>query len=264
MEQYMTGDAPLSRPYAPKHAVVTGGCGDIGSAIACQLVRDGFEVTLADLLSVDQGEAVAELISQDTGGILRYVRADVTDRRSVDDLFAAVGPVGVAVANAGIGRSAPILDLELGEWNAHMGTNLTGAFNTAQVAARTMREQGTQGLLLFMSSWIGSVPWPDMTAYSVSKAGINMLTKQFARELAPWGIRSNAIAPGIVRAGMARVQLENEPEYASRATRVVPLKEFQTVEDVAAVVGFLCSSSARYITGTTITADGGASLFDLG
>ncbi len=115
--------------------------------------------------------------------------------------------------------------------------------------------------MIFLSSWIGSVPWPEMTAYSVSKAGIEMLSKQFARELAGHAIRSNVVAPGIVRAGMARHQLETEPQYAARAARVVPLGELQEPRSVAAAVAFLASPEADYMTGSKLTVDGGSSLF---
>ena len=110
-------------------------------------------------------------------------------------------------------------------------------------------------------SWVGSVPWPEITAYTVSKAGLEMLAKQMARELGVYGIRVNVVAPGIVKAGMAGELLKTDPVYAKRAGKVVPLGEFQTANQVADVVGFLCSSAGDYITGTVLLADGGCSLF---
>ncbi len=246
-----------------RRAVITGGCGDIGTAMAKRLVRDGFAVTLVDLLDAPAAESVVASVRALAGDprSVDYAQVDVTDHDGMAGLFGRLDRVDVAIANAGIGRSAPILDLTLDQWRAHLDTNLTGAFSTGQAAARRMVQDGRPGLLLFTGSWIGSVPWPEMAAYIASKAGIEMLAKQFARELATHGIRANVIAPGIVRAGMARVQLETEPQYAARAARVVPLGELQSVDSVADAVGFLCSPGAAYMTGAKLTVDGGCSLF---
>lgn len=258
----MTGEGMSHQATSPV-AVVTGGCGDIGRAVGLRLARDGFAVVLADLLDVSTGEAIASELSraQPQAPALRYVRLDVTDRPQVDALFERLGAVDLVVANAGIGRSAPVLELTQDEWQAHQDINLTGCFNTGQAAARQMTAAGRPGSIIFTSSWIGTVPWPEMTAYSVSKAGIEMLAKQFARELAGRGIRANVVAPGIVRAGMARVQLETEPQYAARVAKVVPLNRLQTVDDVAGAVSFLAGPDGSYCTGMVLTTDGGASLF---
>jgi NAD(P)-dependent dehydrogenase (short-subunit alcohol dehydrogenase family) len=116
------------------------------------------------------------------------------------------------------------------------------------------------GRILFTSSWVQDVPWPEIAAYSVSKSGLKMLTRCMAAELAPPRILVNAIAPGIVAAGMARHQLETEPQYAARAARAVPLGQPQTAEQVARTVAFLCSDAADYMTGSILLADGGCSL----
>lgn len=244
-------------------AAITGGCGDIGLATAQHLARDGYAVTLIDRFDVT---AAAERIRDrapelDGAPHVEYRRADVTNRAELTAVVESMDRIDVMIANAGIGRSAPILDLTVEEWSAHIDTNLTGAFYTGQAAARRMVRDGTAGLLIFTSSWIGSIPWPEMTAYVASKAGIEMLARQFARELAPHAIRANIIAPGIVRAGMARVQLETEPQYAARAARVVPLGRLETVSDVAGAISFLCSQRAEYMTGSKLTIDGGCSLF---
>lgn len=245
-------------------ALVTGAAGDIGRAISTRLARDGFSVFACDVRGeAALGSAASEIA--DAAGVASdrviAVRADVTDRTAMEALCASLPRIDVAVANAGVGISAPVLEITAENWRTQLDINLTGAFNTAQPAARRMVADGTRGLLLFTSSWIGQVPWPEMGAYSVSKAGLEMLMKSFARELAPQGVRANAVSPGIVRAGLAKHQLDTEPQYAARVARVVPMGELGTPDQIGDAVGFLASEQAAYMTGTVLTVDGGCSLF---
>ena len=114
-------------------------------------------------------------------------------------------------------------------------------------------------------SWCsGEIPWPEIGPYCVSKAGVRMLARSMARELAAHRIRVNVVAPGIVHAGMARRQYETDPAYARRASVVIPLGEMGTAEQVAQAVAFLCSPQAAYMTGSVLLVDGGASLFQFG
>jgi len=227
---------------------ITGAAGDIGFAMARELTERGARVTVID-------KAPAEQADWD------YVQADVVDREAVDAALGAIDPLDVAIGNAGIVESAPFLEVTPEQWRAHLDVNLTGCFNVGQAAARLMVERGRPGRILFTGSWVGEVPWPDIAAYSVSKAGVRMLARSMARELAEHGIRVNVVAPGIVWAGMARRQFETDPAYARRASGVVPLGEFGTPEQVAKAAAFLCSPDADYITGATLLVDGGASLF---
>jgi NAD(P)-dependent dehydrogenase (short-subunit alcohol dehydrogenase family) len=119
------------------------------------------------------------------------------------------------------------------------------------------------GKIIFTGSWVGDVPWPDISAYSVTKAGIRMLARSMARELAQHGIRVNVIAPGIVFAGMARQQYETDADYARRASTAIPLGEFGTAEQIGKAAAFLCSPDSDYMTGSVLLIDGGASLFKL-
>jgi len=227
---------------------ITGAAGDIGFAMARELTERGARVTVID-------KAPAEQADWD------YVQADVVDREAVDAALGAIDPLDVAIGNAGIVESAPFLEVTPEQWRAHLDVNLTGCFNVGQAAARLMVERGRPGRILFTGSWVGEVPWPDIAAYCVSKAGVRMLARSMARELAEHGIRVNVVAPGIVWAGMARRQFETDPAYARRASGVVPLGEFGTPEQVAKAAAFLCSPDADYITGATLLVDGGASLF---
>lgn len=238
---------------------VTGAAGDIGTAIALELATRGAHVTLLDRSS--KRDASARIDAVTAAGPCAYLQVDVTDREALDAALASVDPLDVAIGNAGIVEAAPFLELTAAQWQAHLDVNLTGCFNLGQAAARLMVERGTRGRILFTGSWVGEIPWPEISAYCVSKAGVRMLARAMARELAASGIRVNVVAPGIVMAGMARRQYETDPGYARRATGVIPLGEFGTAAQVAQATAFLCSSEAEYMTGSVLLVDGGASLF---
>lgn len=230
-----------------QHVVVTGGAGDIGHAITRRLLADGATVTVLDSRPPDQSD-------------LPYLQVDVRDHAAVYDALSEIEPFDTVIGNAGIVESAPFLEITPEQWRKQIDANLTGCFNTGQAAARIMVQRARPGRIVFMSSWVQDQPWPEIAAYAVSKAGIAMLTRSMAAELAPHGIRVNSVAPGIVAAGMARHQMETEPQYAERAARALPLGRMQTPEEVAGAVAFLCSPAADYMTGSNLLIDGGCSL----
>ncbi len=238
---------------------ITGGAGDIGAAMGAELTRLGASVTLIDRKS--PAEAVPWLERAHRHGEVTYVRADVRDRGAIDAALAAIDPLDVAIGNAGVVDSAPFLAITPEQWQAHLDVNLTGCFNVGQAAARLMVERGRPGRIIFTGSWVQEVPWPEIAAYSASKAGVRMLARSMARELAPHKILVNVIAPGIVYAGLARHQMETEPQYARRIQHVIPLGRLQEAEEVAKATAFLCSDAAAYMTGSVLLADGGCSLF---
>jgi NAD(P)-dependent dehydrogenase (short-subunit alcohol dehydrogenase family) len=227
---------------------VTGAAGDLGGAMARELAARGAVVTVLDR-------------APEPPDVDSYVQVDVTDRAAVDAALAAIEPLDVVIGNAGIVEVAPFLDVTQAQWQTHLDVNLTGCFNVGQAAARLMAERGTRGQVIFTGSWVGEIPWPEISAYSVSKAGVRMLARSMARELAAQGIRVNVVAPGIVMAGMAGRQFATDPVYARRASTVIPLGELGTAEQIAKAVGFLCSTDAEYMTGSVLLVDGGASLF---
>jgi NAD(P)-dependent dehydrogenase (short-subunit alcohol dehydrogenase family) len=240
--------------------VITGGAGDIGSGMARRLANDGFLVTVID--SKDPGLAGLASLFPDAKNAITFRQGDVRNRAEIDSIleeFAA--NTTIVIANAGIVKSAPFLEITGEQWQDHLDVNLTGVFNTLQSASRVFHKKNIKGHIILTGSWVGTVPWPEIAAYSATKSAVGMLAKSAARELSPFGIRVNVIAPGIVRAGLAKHQLETEPQYARRVAKVIPLGDLQTVEQVADIASFLCSSGGNYLTGSTITADGGASLF---
>jgi NAD(P)-dependent dehydrogenase (short-subunit alcohol dehydrogenase family) len=241
---------------------VTGGAGDIGSAMAAELLSRGAAVTLIDRAPKADAERVVERLAPLGDAVYRQI--DVTDRAAVDEELAAIDPLDIVIGNAGIVEAAPFLEVTASEWQRQLDVNLTGCFNVGQSAARLMLARGRPGRIIFTGSWVGEVPWPDLTAYSVSKAGVRMLARTMARELAPHGIRVNVVAPGIVRAGLAKHQLETDPVYARRVSGVIPLGDLGTAEQVAQATAFLCSPDASYMTGSVLLVDGGCSLFQFG
>jgi NAD(P)-dependent dehydrogenase (short-subunit alcohol dehydrogenase family) len=238
--------------------VVTGGAGDIGRAIARELLAHGAQVTVFDQHPPEMADLLLSELEE--LGPATYLRVDVRDAGAVADALASIEPLDVVVSNAGIVESAPFLDITAEQWQRHLDVNLTGCFNVGQAAARLMVHRKRPGRVVFTSSWVQDVPWPEICAYSVSKAGLKMLTRSMAAELASEGILVNAIAPGIVAAGMARHQLETEPQYAARAAEAIPLGRLQTAQDVARAVTVLCSDAAEYMTGSVLLVDGGSSL----
>jgi NAD(P)-dependent dehydrogenase (short-subunit alcohol dehydrogenase family) len=247
-----------------KVALVTGGIGDLGNEMALHLAQAGADIAVWDLAEAEKAALRLERVKA-TGRHVLYQQVDVRDRPAVDmavnTLVDDLGSLDIVCANAGIVDAKPFLEIPQENWQRHLDINLTGAFNTAQAAARIMIAHGTEGRIIFTSSWVGAIPWPENTAYNVSKAGVNMLMKQVARELAPFGIRANAVAPGIVNAGLAGRQFAQEPQFAARAKAVIPLGALGTAVEIAQAVVYLASPQTAYMTGTVLLIDGGCSLF---
>ncbi|MGH2617427.1 MAG: SDR family NAD(P)-dependent oxidoreductase [Thermomicrobiales bacterium] len=242
-----------------KDIAITGGAGDIGAAMAAELRRLGAKITLID--RKNPSEAEPWLARAREHGDVAYVQADVRDRDAIDAALSAIEPLDIAIGNAAIGHGIPFLEITPKQWQEHLDVNLTGCFNLGQSAARLMVARGRPGRIIFTGTWVQEVPWPEIAAYSATKAGVRMLARSMARELASHKILVNVIAPGIVNAGLARHQMETEPQYARRIRHIIPLGEPQTAAQVARATAFLCSDAADYMTGAVLLVDGGLSLF---
>jgi len=249
-----------------KAVLITGGLGAIGKVVVSALLSHSARVAVNDVLSDEQARQIGKELAW-PGERFVYVRADVTKPEGAGELVAKTvetfGRLDVALCHAGMAHSCPILQYSEAEWDKIMNVNLKSAFLMAQAAARAMVEREIKGKIIFTSSWVQDVPWPDITPYNVTKSGMKMLMKGMARELAAKGIRVNALAPGIVGVGMGKRQWDTEPEYRHRAERTIPLGYLQPPESVADAVLFLCSEASDYITGATLLADGGSSLYPM-
>ncbi|HXG04401.1 MAG TPA: 3-oxoacyl-ACP reductase family protein [Candidatus Binatia bacterium] len=242
-------------------ALVTGGSRGIGRAIALGLAREGADVAVNFVARADAAERTAEEIRA-LGRRALAVRADTADRRQVEAMVAEVGarlgPVDVLVNNAGVQRRVPFLDLEEGDWDWMLSVDLKGYFLVGQAVARTMRPRG-RGSIVNVSSEAASLPAPRMTAYCVAKAGVAMLTRCMALELAPWGIRVNALAPGLTLTDLNRADLQDEAFLKARLARI-PLGRVLAPEDLVAAAVFLASPDSAMMTGATVQVDGGRSV----
>ena len=245
-----------------KIAIVTGGAQGIGRACAERLAGEGAKVVIADIQD-EAGAATVEAITSN-GGAARFVNTNVTARLDVHNLIAAAleayGSVDVMVANAGVVDDVPFLELDEAEFDRVYQVNTKGTFLCAQAAAKQMIRQiekgRAPGAIVNMSSinaWFGL---PDHIAYAASKGAVMQLTKSMALALAQHGIRVNAVGPGTIETPLIKEVIKDQA-FRDTALSRTPLGRFGRPEEVAAIVAWLASEQASYITGETIYADGG-------
>jgi NAD(P)-dependent dehydrogenase (short-subunit alcohol dehydrogenase family) len=246
-------------------ALVTGASSGIGRATAEVFASKGAKVVLA----ARRGEELASLAEeiQGRGGEATVITTDVSSPRDVEAMVAHAietwGRLDYAVNNAGIeGKFAPITDLSIAEWDAVLGINLRGAFLCMKYEAAAMLEAGGGGAIVNVGSVNSFLGFPSGSAYVASKHGLIGLTTSVSAELASQGIRVNAVCPGIIDTPMhhrARGLLGDEV-YDSVVLPSVHLQRAGRPEEIAHAIVFLCSDEASYITGATLTPDGGFTL----
>jgi 3-oxoacyl-[acyl-carrier protein] reductase len=242
-------------------ALVTGAGGGIGRAICLELGGQGWAVAACDL---GEGAMETAALVRERGGEALGMVWDVRDAEAAREAHAQaeaeLGPVEAVVANAAIvDRIAPAERLSEESWRGELDVNLTGAFLTLQPALEGMRERG-RGRVVAISSTAATDGLAGQAAYAASKAGLLGLVRTLALELAPAGVTVNAVLPGMVETEKVAAM---PAEVRDRALAAVPMRRFATPEEVAAVVAFLCSDAAAYVTGTWLPVDGGIGLSNL-
>lgn len=240
-----------------KIAVVTGAAQGIGKAIAMGLAKEGASVVVVDL-NVEKAKLVADQIAEETGRRAIAIGTDVADKQSVqgmvDQTLEEFGQIDILVNNAGIIRRGSLETMTDQDWHDVVGTNLTGVYYLCRAVVPIMRGQGS-GKIVNISSVAGKTG--DITSspgYGPSKAGIDCLTKSLARELAPYGINVNAVAPHAIETEMSA---EWSEEKRKNVVSAIPLGRMGKPEEVAEVVAFLASDKASFITGEIIDVNGG-------
>jgi 3-oxoacyl-[acyl-carrier protein] reductase len=242
-------------------ALVTGGTRGIGRAIALQLAGDGFDVAVGYRADETAARAaVAEIAA--CGRRSLAIRADLAEPaeadRVVHETIDRLGPLRVVVSNAGRLVGKPLLETGPEDYDLQLESNARAAFFVVQAAARRMIPLGG-GRIVIVTSDAAARPYRGLAAYCMSKAAAKMLTEAAALELAPHGITVNAVAPGTTETDMNR-ELLADPERRAMLLGSIALGRAGQPDDIAAVVGFLASERAAFMTGATVAVDGGAAI----
>lgn len=239
---------------AGKVAVITGGLGGIGKATVLRFLEEGAKIVIGDF-NLEGAEAT--LSELHAGDRVKIVRTDVTSpeqvRKMAEAALAAYGKIDILINNAGITIDGFLTKMEEGAWQKVIDVNLTGVFNCTKAVVPYMIEQGS-GVVLNASSVVALYGNIGQTNYAATKAGVIGMTKSWAKEYGPKGIRVNAVAPGFILTDMtAKVPHKILDALASKT----PLRKLGKPEDIAAAYLFLASDEAGYINGTVLSVDGG-------
>ncbi len=236
-------------------AVVTGASRGIGKEIAMELARSGCRQIAVNYFGdpATTAEATAQEIRA-LGADVLLIEVDIRNREQVAAMFnqvvARFGKLDILVNNAGVQTFKPLLEVTEAEWDFVVDTNLKGCFLCTQHAAKHMKNGGA---IVNLGSGCNKMAFPRLVAYTASKGGIEMFTKEAAVELGPYGIRVNCVAPGAIESERTR---QEDPDYAGTWAKLTPMRRVGTFADIAPVVAFLCSDGARFVSGQTIGIDG--------
>ena len=242
--------------FTNKHVLVTGAARGIGYEIAKQFADEGALLSILDNHAENLRTTAAAFKSK--GFNVKDFTVDITDRPQVEDAIAkavSTKPIDILVNNAGIAEETPFLKMNEAQWRKIIGINLTGMFTVSQVVCREMVKRN-KGVVVNMSSKNGLDGEYGYAHYNASKGGVIMLTKTMALELAPFGIRVNAVCPGYIQTPMS--EAIDSPEFTQAfVKRYIPMNRPGKPEEIAPVFLFLASEESSFITGQVIIADGG-------
>jgi glucose 1-dehydrogenase len=241
-----------------KVALVAGAGGGIGGAGALGLARQGAAVVCADIDGAAAEATAAQIRAADGRAAARAL--DIRDRAGVDAAVAAAvrdfGRLDVLLDCVGVSQTTGFLEIGSDDWERIIAVNLTGMFHLGQAAARQMVRQGGGGSIINVTSQLAEVARPERAAYVASKGGGRSLTHAMALELASHGIRVNAIAPGPTLTGLTRANYA-DPERRRATIAQIPLGRLGEPEDIVGAILFLACDESRWVTGSTVTVDGG-------
>lgn len=250
-----------------KNVLVTGASSGIGQAIAIRFARDGANVAINYRDGSAEAECARKMVAQarnNGAGRQMLVQADVSDETQVKDMFRKVigefGSLDVLVNNAGIQKAAASHEIDVTDFDRVLAVNLRGPFLCSREALNHFLDRGQGGVILNNSSVHEIIPKPKYLPYSMSKGGLENLTKSLALEYAAHGIRVNAVGPGAVVTPINKAWIDN-PKARGEVESHIPMARAGGAEEIAAVFAFLASDEASYITGQTIFACGGLTLY---
>ena len=248
-----------------KVAIVTGACKGIGRAIAVAYAREGAYIVAGDVLCGEWGPSLLKEISA-VGGKAAAVQADVSKLADHEELIATAvqqfGALNILVNNSGVSKHESVMEAKPETWEQIINVNVRGAYFLSSKAASVMAGSGG-GKIINISSVHDRQPLRERAIYSISKGGMQMMTKSLALELAEHGILVNAISPGAILTDMNRRDL-SDPAKREQLIRRIPLKRIGDSQDIVGAAVFLASSESDYVTGTTVYVDGGLLLHETG
>lgn len=238
-----------------KISIVTGASSGIGLAIAKIFLQEGATVVMSDI-----NESEGSKLAQSLGDKASFIKCDVSKSQEVHQLVSMTlekyGKLDIMVNNAGIGALGGVLDCTDEDWAKVISINLSGVFYGAKAAANAMKATQTKGSIINMTSILGLVGLAGTVAYSAAKGGVSNLTRASAQDLAPLGIRVNAIAPGFIETNMTKAVLADE-NFVNMIKLNTPLGHVGNVDDIANAALYLASDEAKYVTGIILPVDGG-------
>ena len=252
---------PMTTRLAGRTALVTGGTSGIGLAAARRLAQDGAAVLVLGRDAARLDDALETLRAAVPGAVFAGRTADVTDADAMAaaaDATAALGTrLDILVAAAGIdGEGRDVLDLDPDAFGRVLDVNVRGLFLAGQAAARLMTKDGRGGAIVLVASVNGLAAEPGFADYNASKGGAVLLARSMGRDLAGRGVRVNAVCPGYTRTPMTQASLD-DPAALAAVLAAIPLGRPAEPEEIAAVIAFLASDEASYVTGSAIVVDGG-------